>query len=97
MNTTGNGDEHSSDDDDPRIIMSPLNKRAFKREGLTVQVHIYRLEHGDKWTLEVVDRDNNSIVWDGEFDTDVDAYEEFLRAVKAEGIDGILRNPDRLH
>jgi hypothetical protein len=80
-----------------KVIMSPLCKRAFKRDGLTVQVHIYRLEHGDKWTLEVVDRDSNSIVWDGEFDTDADAYKEFLRAVKTEGIDGILRNPDRLH
>ena len=95
MNTTDNDNEHS--DDDSKIIMSRLSKRAFKRDGVTVQVHIDRLEHGHKWALEVVDRHNNSIVWDGEFDNDADAYHEFLRAVKAEGIDGILRNPGRLH
>jgi len=89
--------EDHDDDDDPKLIMSPLCKESFKRDGLTIKVHIYRLEHEDKWTLEVVDRDNNSIVWDDAFDTDADAYEEFLRAVKAEGVDGILRNPDRLH
>ena len=85
------------DDDDPKLIMSPLCKESFKRDGLTIKVHIYRLDRDDTWTLEVVDRDNNSIVWDAEFDSDAAAYDEFLRALKAEGVDGILRNPDRLH
>ena len=80
---------------DPRIVMSPLTDRSFTRDGVTVEVHIYRLEHEDKWTLEVVDDENNSIVWNGDFDTDGDAHAEFLRTVETEGMDGILRDPAR--
>jgi len=54
------------------------------------------LEH-TKWSLEVVDKDNNSIVWDDEFETDDEAYAEFIRSVDTEGLDGILRDPTRLH
>jgi hypothetical protein len=43
----------------------------------------------------VVDSENNSIVWDGEFDTDGDAHAEFIRTVETEGMDGILRDPAR--
>jgi hypothetical protein len=81
--------------DDPEIIMSPRNGR-FSRDGISVEVYIYRLED-TKWSLEVVDSGNNSIVWDGEFETDDEAFEEFLRTVEAEGLDGVLRDPRRLH
>lgn len=80
---------------DPRIVMSPLTDRSFTRDGVTVEVHIYRLEHEDKWTLEVVDGENNSIVWNGDFDTDGEAHSEFLRTVETEGMDGLLRDPAR--
>lgn len=86
------------DDDEnsfPKIVTSPLTNRSFTRDGVTVEVHIYRLEHDEKWTLEVVDGENNSIVWDGEFDTDGDAHAEFIRTVETEGMDGILRDPAR--
>lgn len=85
----------TEDDSDPKLVMSPLTDRSFTRDGVTVEVHIYRLEHDEKWTLEVVDGENNSIVWDGEFDTDGDAHAEFLRTVETEGMDGILRDPAR--
>ena len=81
--------------EDPEIIMSPRNGR-FSRDGITVEVYICRLEH-TQWSLEVVDEDNNSIVWDDEFETDDAAYEEFMRSVETEGLDGILRDPRRLH
>jgi hypothetical protein len=80
---------------DPKIIMSRHNGR-FTRDGITVEVNICRLEH-TKWSLEVVDNDNNSIVWDGEFDTDDEAHAEFLKSVEIEGLDGVLRDPARLH
>lgn len=85
----------TEDDSDPKLVMSPLTDRSFTRDGVTVEVHIYRLEHEDKWTLEVVDGENNSIVWNGDFDTDGDAHAEFLRTVETEGMDGILRDPAR--
>ena len=80
---------------DPKLIDSRRSGK-FTRDGVTVEVCIYRLED-TKWTLEVVDESGTSIVWDGEFDTDDAAHAEFLRAVETEGLDGILRDPSKLH
>jgi uncharacterized protein len=81
--------------DDPEIINSRHNGR-FSRGGISVEVCIYRLEH-TKWSLEIVDNNNNSVVWDGEFETDDEAFEEFMRAVRTEGLDVVLRSPSRQH
>jgi hypothetical protein len=81
--------------DDPKIIESPLS-RHFTRGGITVKVCIYRLED-TLWSLEVVDQDHNSIVWSREFETDDAALQEFLSTVEAEGLDGVLRDPNRLN
>ncbi len=81
--------------DDPEIIVSRHNG-PFTRDGITVEVNICRL-NDTKWSLEVVDQDNNSIVWDGEFETEDEAHAEFLKSVQTEGLDGILRDPARLH
>ena len=70
--------------DDPKLIDSPKSGR-FTRDGVTVEVCIYRLEHS-KWTLEVVDAENTSHVWDDEFETDAAAYSEFIRTVETEGM-----------
>ena len=80
---------------DPKLIDSKHNGK-FSRDGLTVEVCIYRLEH-TKWTLEIVDENGTSIVWDNEFDTDDAAHAEFLRSVETEGLDVILRDPTKLH
>ena len=61
---------------------------------ITVDVNISRLDH-TKWSLEVVDKEDNSIVWDGEFETDDEAYAEFLNSVETEGLDGVLRDTAR--
>lgn len=79
--------------DDPEIIVSRHNG-LFTREGITVDVNISRLDH-TKWSLEVVDKEDNSIVWDGEFETDDEAYAEFLNSVETEGLDGVLRDTAR--
>jgi hypothetical protein len=80
---------------DPEIIFSRYNG-MLTRDGITIEVNICRLADS-KWSLEVVDRDNNSIVWDGEFDTEEDAYDELIRSIDEEGMDGILRDPKRLN
>jgi hypothetical protein len=80
---------------DPKLISSKHNG-SFTRNGVTVQVCIFRLED-TKWTLEVVDEKGTSIVWDSEFETDDAAHAEFLRSVETEGLDGILRDPKKLH
>jgi hypothetical protein len=80
---------------DPKLIASKHNGR-FTRGDVTIEVRICRLEN-TKWTLEVVDESGTSIVWDQEFDTDHAAHAEFLRSVETEGLDGILRDPKKLH
>ena len=72
---------------DRTIITSPLSG-SFSEGGITVNVQIYRL--GDtKWSLEVIDSDGTSIVWDDLFDTDEAARAEFQRSVAEEGLVGI--------
>lgn len=71
---------------DRELEFSPLSGRVT-RDGVTVQVHIYRVAGtSEGWTLEVVDHDDGSTVWNGLFDTDVDAYEAFERCIEQDGI-----------
>ncbi|CAO4137212.1 hypothetical protein [Methylorubrum extorquens] len=71
---------------DRELELSPLSGRVT-RDGVTVQVHIYRFADADEgWTLEVVDHEDGSTVWDGLFDTDVEAYEAFERCLREDGI-----------
>jgi uncharacterized protein len=69
---------------DPTIITSPLSG-LFSEGGITVDVQIYRLED-TKWTLEVIDSEGTSTVWDDLFDTDEAAKAEFLRCLAEEGL-----------
>jgi hypothetical protein len=53
-----------------------------------VEVNIFRPGNGsDGWTLEVVNSEGTSILWEAMFATDDDAYKEFLNTVKEEGLD----------
>jgi hypothetical protein len=85
------------DDDDPEIEYSPLCEEVT-RDGLTVRVQIYRLKTGsDGWSLEVVDHENASTVWDDLFATDHEALAEFSRTLEDEGIQSFLTNRARLN
>ena len=80
-------------EDDPEIEHSPLSADV-KREGMTVQVCIYRIKGSrEGWSLEVVDHEDGSTVWDELFDTDQAAFDEFLTTVEREGIGCFLRRP----
>ncbi len=79
------------DKEDPVIINSPLN-RNFSKDGVTVNVLIYRLADDKEWVLEVVDENGGSTVWTETFATDKLAYEEFLRTVEKEGTATFLSN-----
>jgi hypothetical protein len=87
-----------TNDDDYEIEHSPLSGRVT-RDGITVSVEIYRLRNGSEgWSLEVVDVENTSTVWDGTFPTDQDAYREFQRGLEAEGLSALLEaTSGRLH
>jgi hypothetical protein len=86
------------DDNDPEIEASPLN-RSVTRDGITVSVEIYRLAGRDEsWSLEVVDQEGGSTVWDETFAKDQDAYAEFNRTLESEGIRSFApRQPSRMN
>jgi hypothetical protein len=59
-----------------------------------VIVQIYRLADGtDGWSLEVIDHEQASTVWDHLFATDEAAYAEFYRTLEAEGIRSFAERP----
>jgi hypothetical protein len=79
--------------DVPEIETSPLSGR-LTREGVTVDVQIYRIAAANEgWTLEVVDDEGASTVWDDTFATDQDAYDVFYRTLETEGIRSFAENP----
>jgi hypothetical protein len=85
------------DEDDPELEYSPLCGE-ITRDGLTVRVQIYRLKSGDSgWSLEVIDHEGASTVWDDLFATDDEAFVEFSQTLEIEGIQSFLMDRTRLH
>jgi hypothetical protein len=85
------------DEDDPEIEYSPLCEEVT-RDGLTVRVQIYRLKNGDSgWSLEVIDQEGASAVWDDLFATDHGAFAEFSQTLETEGIQSFLTDRTRLN
>ncbi len=67
------------------LIYSPLNQ-TLTRNGVTVAIHIYKDSQSD-WILEVVDAGKNSHVWDDQFQTDQQAFDEAMRALDEEPLE----------
>ena len=70
---------------DPNLVDSGLSQRTII-EGHKFKIEIYRLEQEPQWSLEVVDEDGTSTVWDDLFDTDQAALDEVLKTIKEEGL-----------
>jgi hypothetical protein len=81
--------------DEHDLIDSPLNQ-TYTANGRSVEIHIYRMPN-TRWTLEVVDDQNNSTVWDGEFSTDKEALDTALEEIKGEGIEAFIARPPNQH
>ncbi|MEY2695939.1 MAG: hypothetical protein RL333_77 [Pseudomonadota bacterium] len=58
-------------------------------DGHTLEIIIYRLPDSD-WTLEVVDENNNSTVWEDTFATDEAALAEAIGEIKSEGVHAFM-------
>lgn len=74
---------------DPNIVTSGLSGTVTE-QGITVEVHIIRLEDEPDWTLEVVNHSGTSMVWDDPFVTDDAAWAAFRRTVEEEGMRAFL-------
>jgi len=68
---------------DPKLIHSALSC-TVQEDGRALRIEIYRLEATD-WSLEVVDEEGTSTVWDDLFPTDREALDEALKAIREEG------------
>ena len=75
----------------PEIIESPLSQ-TYTADGEKVEVSIYRLQHS-KWKLEVIDSQGTHTVWDDDFNSDKDAWNEFLKDVTENGIAQFIAKP----
>ncbi len=74
---------------DPNLITSSLS-REVSRDGVTVQVEIYRIEERPGWALEVINDRGTSTVWDDLFETDDAANAAFEETASAEGMTTFL-------
>ncbi|MFC6634691.1 hypothetical protein [Microbulbifer taiwanensis] len=59
--------------------------QAYRDGEVSVHIDIYEDGEGG-WLLEIVDENNNSTVWEDSFDTEQEALEEALDALREEGI-----------
>lgn len=71
-------------DDTPDIVHSGKSQRVVV-DGYPFSIEIYRLASDATWTLEVVDADGTSHVWDEQFRSDKDARNAALTAIESEG------------
>ena len=74
--------------DEHDLIYSPL-QQSYSAGGHQVEIHIYRMPD-TRWSLEVVDENNNSTVWDDLFETDEEALAVALRELEADGIEAFI-------
>lgn len=77
---------------DPKIIRSPASQE-YTSDGITIRVEIYKLEGSDSWTLELVDEDGSSTIWEEQFPTDAAAFAEFTEGLEELGLSALLE-PD---
>lgn len=75
--------------DSTNIIRSPLCQ-SFTADGVTVQIEIYCVEGGEGWTLELIDAEGSSIVWEEQFATDAAAFAEFTEGVEELGLAALI-------
>lgn len=79
-----------TEEDAPNIVTSGKSMRVVI-EGMHFSIEIYRLETDTAWTLEVVDPENTSHVWDDQFASDKDARDAAIEAIEREGPAAFMR------
>ena len=62
------------------------NSGPITQDGISIHVEIYRLGRNKGWTLEVMDHEGGSTLWETTFETDGQAHRVFKLALELEGI-----------
>lgn len=74
----------------PSLVTSSKSQRIVV-DGYPFSIEIYRLEDDENWSLEVVDYEGTSHVWDGLFKSDEDARNAAVEAFEKEGAMGFMK------
>ena len=82
--------DNSMDEEEPNLITSSKSQQVVV-DGYPFTIEIYRLEDQSEWTLEVVDCDNTSHVWDDLFKSDNDARNAAIMKLEGEGAVSFMR------
>jgi hypothetical protein len=77
-------------EDEPNLVTSSKSQ-GVTVDGYPFSIEIYRLEGEQAWTLEVVDPEGTSHVWDDRFKSDKDARDEALKELNAQGAVAFIR------
>jgi len=77
-------------EDEPNLVTSGKGQHVII-DGFPFSIEIYRLEQDKTWTLEVVDHEGTSHVWDDQFASDKDARNTAIQAIEAEGAVAFMR------
>lgn len=62
----------------------------FIEDGLAVNVRIYKKPSSIGWFLEAQDDSNQPVIWSKRFPSDRAAWDEFLRVVNSETMEGVV-------
>jgi hypothetical protein len=76
----------------PGVTRSLLSQSFFDGE-ITVEVEIYRIANVDGWTLELIDEDGSSTIWQDIFASDAEALSEFFDGLASLGLAKLI-DPD---
>ncbi|MCB5203747.1 hypothetical protein LH464_14830 [Neorhizobium sp. T786] len=76
----------------PKIVVSTRSCTVVSGD-IKVDVHIYRFEHSSDWSLQLVNKESNSVVWLEPFESEEAAWEEFEEGVREIGLENLL-NPE---
>jgi len=68
---------------DPNLVYSGAGQEVVV-EGVSFRVEIFRLEHENEWTLEVVDENGTSTVWDDIFRSDTEALDVAVTTIRSD-------------
>lgn len=79
-----------TDNDEPNLVTFGKSQ-SYTADGLRFQIEIYRLKTDSAWTLEVVDPEKTSHVWDEQFASDNDARDAAIKAIESEGAKAFMR------
>src|SRR5690349_9081693 len=72
--------------DDYPVAHSPLECEVT-RDGITVEICIYRGPEDPGWLLEVVDEEGGSTIWEDHLASDQEALDLAMKTIEEEGIE----------